>query len=169
MKLARLVCCLLFVLLASALITPLAAQSPDQMPYAAMASSKFMTLPVLPACMTLSAQRGDPMKGAAVLLLKFKSGCVVPWHWHSANENLMMVSGRAKAEMKSGGAHTMAMGDYLYLAAKQAHRFTCISSCVLFDQIDGAFDIHYVNAEGNEIPMEQALKTAAKPAAAKNP
>ena len=46
-------------------ITPLAAQSPDQMSYAAMASSKFMTLPVLPACMTFSAQRGDPMKGPA--------------------------------------------------------------------------------------------------------
>src|ERR1035438_5392516 len=124
MKLARLVGCLLFVVLASALITPLVAQSPDQMPYAALASSKFMTLPVLPSCMTISAQRGDPMKGAAVLLLKVKSGCVVPWHWHTANENLMMVSGRGKAEMKSGGTHTMAMGDYLYLAGKQVHQFT---------------------------------------------
>ena len=169
MKFARLMCFLLFVLLASALTTPLVAQSTDQMPYAALASTKFMTLPMLPACMTLSAQRGDPMKGAAVLLLKFKSGCVVPWHWHTANENLMMVSGRGKAEMKSGGAHTVAMGDYLYLASKQAHQFTCISSCVVFDVIDGAFDIHYVDAEGKEIPVEQALKTKAKPAPAKKP
>jgi quercetin dioxygenase-like cupin family protein len=160
---------LVLVLLTSALAAPLAAQNSEQMPFAAMASSKFMTLPVLPACMTLSAQRGDPTKGAAVLLLKFKSGCVVPWHWHTANENLMMVSGKAKAEMKSGGAHMLTAGDYLYLAAKQAHQFTCISSCVLFDVIDGAFDIHYVNAEGNEIPVEQALKTTAKPAAAKKP
>src|ERR1035437_4792553 len=89
----------LVVLFATALITPLAAQSPDQMPYAALASTKFMTLPVLPSCMTSSAQRGDPMKGAAVLLLQVKSGCVVPWHWHTANENLMMVSGKGKAEM----------------------------------------------------------------------
>jgi quercetin dioxygenase-like cupin family protein len=166
MRLAHLV---LFVLLASALTTPLVAKSPDEMPYAAMASSKFMTLPVLPACMTLSAQHGDPMKGAAVLLLRFKSGCIVPWHWHTANESLMMVSGKAKAEMKSGGAHTMAMGDYLYLAGKQVHRFTCVSSCVVFDVIDGAFDIHYVDSEGKEIPVEQALKPMAKPAAAKKP
>ena len=145
------------------------AQSQDQMSYAAMASSKFMTLPMLPACMSISAQRGDPMKGAAVLLIKFKSGCVVPWHWHSANENLMMVSGKGKAEMKSGGAHTMAMGDYLYLPAKQAHQFTCISSCVLFDVIDGAFDIHYVDNEGKEIPPDQVLKPMAKPAPAKKP
>src|ERR1022692_1065336 len=158
----------LLVLLASALITPLAAQSSDQMPYAALASTKFMTLPTLPACMTLSAQRGDPMKGAAVLLLKIKSGCIVPWHWHTANENLMMVSGTGKSEM-SGGAHTMAMGDYLYLAGKEIHQFTCISSCLVFDVIDDAFDIHYVDKDGNEIPVEQALKTTAKLAAAKKP
>ena len=158
----------LLVLLASALIMPLAAQGPDQMPYAAMASSKFVTLPVLPSCMTISAQRGDPVKGAAVLLLKFKSGCVVPWHWHTANENLMMVSGNGKSEM-SGGAHTMAMGDYLYLAGRQVHQFTCISSCLVFDVIDEAFDIHYVDKDGNEIPVEQALKLPAKPAAAKKP
>ena len=158
----------LLVLLASALITPLAAQSPDQMPYAALASTKFMALPVLPACMTISAQRGDPMKDAAVLLLKVKSGCIVPWHWHTANENLMMVSGSAKAEM-SDGANTLVAGDYLYLAGKQIHQFTCISSCLVFDVIDGAFDIHYVDAQGQEIPVEQALKSTANPAPAKKP
>ena len=109
------------------------------------------------------------MKGASVLLLKLKTGCVVPWHWHTANENLMMVSGKGKAEMKSGGAHTMAMGDYLYLAGKQVHHFTCVSSCLVFDVIDGAFDIHYVGSDGKEIPVEQALKPMAKPAAAKKP
>jgi quercetin dioxygenase-like cupin family protein len=158
---------LLSALLASALLTPLTAQSQDQMPYAAMASSKFMNLPMLPACMTLAAQHGDPMKGAAILLVKFTSGCVVPWHWHTANENLLMVSGKAKGEMKSGGSHPLAMGDYLFLPGKEAHRFTCISSCVLFDVIEGAFDIHYVDAEGKEIPVEQALKPMAKPAAKK--
>lgn len=160
---------LMFALLACALAAALQAQNADQMPYASAAASKFMSLPVLPARMSLSAQRGDPMKGPAVLLLKFTSGCVVPWHWHTAAENLMMVSGKAKAEMKPGGAHTLTAGDYLYLAGKQVHQFTCISSCVVFDVIDGAFDIHYVNSEGNEIPPEQALKPMAKAPAAKKP
>ncbi len=168
MRLTHLVCFCLFVLLASVLITPLA-QSQDQMPYAAMASSKFMTLPVLPACMTISAQHGDPMKGPAILLIKFKSGCVVPWHWHTYDENLMMVSGKGKAEMKSGGSHPMAMGDYIYLAGKGVHQFTCISTCLVFDSIGGAFDIHYVDSEGKEIPVDQALKPMAKPAAMKKP
>jgi quercetin dioxygenase-like cupin family protein len=157
------------LLFAFSLSAPLLAQNSEQMPYAAMASSKFMTLPMLPACMTLSAQRGDPTKGAAVLLLKFTSGCVVPWHWHTANENLMVVSGKAKGEMKPGGAHMLTAGDYLFLAGKQVHQFTCISSCVVFDVIDGAFDIHYVNADGKEITPEEALKPKAKPAATKKP
>jgi quercetin dioxygenase-like cupin family protein len=158
------------MLLAVALAVPLVAQNSDQMSYAAMASSKFVTLPVLPACMTFAAQRGDPMKGAAVLLLKLKSGCVVPWHWHTSGEALMMVSGRGKGEMKSGGgAHAMTAGDYLYLPAKQGHQFTCITSCVMFDVTEGAFDIHYIDAAGKEIPPEQALKPMAKAAAAKKP
>ncbi len=157
------------LLLSSALVAPLAAQNSDQMPYAALSSTKFMNLPMLPACMTISAQRGDPMKGAAVLLLKFTSGCVVTWHWHTANENLMMVSGKAKGEMKPGGAHMLTAGDYLFLAGKQVHQFTCISSCLAFDVIDGAFDIHYVNADGKEMTPEEALKPMAKSGAAKKP
>ncbi len=155
--------------LAFAVTTPLLAHGQDQMPYASMASSKFMNLPMLPSCMTLSAQHGDPMKGPAILLIKFTSGCVVPWHWHTADENLMMVSGKGKADMKSGGSHPMAMGDYIFLAGKQTHRFTCISSCVLFDVIGGAFDIHYVDADGKEIPPDQALKPMAKAGAMKKP
>ena len=150
------------MLLTAAIAAPLAAQNPDQMSYAAMSTSKFVTLPVLPACMTFAAQRGDPTKGAAVLLLKAKSGCVIPWHWHTANENLMMVSGKGKAEMKSGGTHMMTPGDYIYMPAKQGHQFTCISNCVLFDQTDGAFDIHYIDADGKEIAPEEALKPMAK-------
>jgi hypothetical protein len=69
----------------------------------------------------------------------------------------------------SDGANTLVAGDYLYLAGRQVHQFTCISSCVVFDVIDGAFDIHYVDAEGQEIPVEQALKPTANPAPAKKP
>ncbi len=159
---------LVLCLLLAALAVSLPAQNSDQMSYASAASSKFVNLPVLPACVTFSAQRGDPTKGPAMLLLKFKSGCTIPWHWHTANENLMMVSGKGKAEMKSGGgAQTMSPGDYMFLPAKQGHRFTCISSCLVFDYSEAAFDIHYIGADGKEIPPEQAFKPMAKPPAKK--
>lgn len=129
-----------------------------------MAATKFAPLPGLPACMTLSAQRGDPTKGPAVILAKFAAGCSVPWHWHSAGENLMIVSGRGKLEMKDAAAAPLAAGDYVYLPGNHQHQFTCVSACTMFDSTDGAFDIHYVDKDGKEIPPEQALAANKKPA-----
>ena len=71
----------------------------------------------------------------------------------------MIVSGKAKVEMKEASS-TMAAGDYINLPAKHAHQFTCLAACVFFIESDRAFDIHYVNAEGKEIPQEEALKPA---------
>jgi len=68
-----------------------------------------------------------------VLLLKAKTGCVVSWHWHTPSERLMMVSGRAKADMKDGSPAELHAGDFLYLASKHGHQFTCQTSCTLFD------------------------------------
>ena len=131
-----------------------------------MASTKFAPLPGLPACMTLSAQRGDPTKGPAVILAKFTSGCSVPWHWHTAAENLMIVSGKGKLEMKDAAAASVAAGDYVHLPGQHQHQFTCVSACTMFDSTEGAFDIHYIDKDGKEIPPDQALATK-KPAAKK--
>jgi len=137
----------------------------------AAATSKFGPLPGLPACMTLSVQRGDPTKGPAVILIKTTPGCKVPWHWHTASEALMMVSGKAKIEMKDAtpASSPVAPGDYVFLPGKHPHQFTCISGCTFFDVTDGAFDIHYIDKDGKEIPPEQALpqKPAPKPATKK--
>jgi len=142
------------------------AQDAAQMAHAAAATSTFVNMPGLPECMSIAVQRGDPAKGPSVLLLKFKPGCVVPWHWHTANEQLMMVSGSAKAEMKDGEPLSMKPGDFLYLPAKGIHQFTATTNVLVFDLSDGAFDIHYVDASGAEIPPDKAVKPAIKKAPA---
>lgn len=143
----------------------------DSMSFAAAATSKFVNLPGLPTCMTVAVQQGDPTKGPSVLLLKFTPGCAVPWHWHTASEQLMIVSGNGKAEMKDGKPMAVKSGDFLFLPGKNIHQFTAVSSVMLFDLPSGAFDIHYVDPSGNEIPPEQALKpmkkASPKPAAKK--
>jgi quercetin dioxygenase-like cupin family protein len=144
------------------------AQDADTMSYAAAATSKFTNMAVLPSCMTLSVQRGDPSKGPSVILLKFKPGCVVPWHWHTAAEQLIVVSGTGKAQMRDDKPFTVKPGDYVYLPAKHIHEFTAVTAVTMFDLPSAAFDIHYVDASGTEITPEQALmqKIAVKPAAA---
>lgn len=132
-----------------------------------MAASKFASVPGVPACLKISAQRGDPSKGGAVLLLKATPGCTVPWHWHTANENLMVVSGRGKIEMKDAAADIVGPGDYVYLPSQHPHQFTCSATCTIFDVTDGAFDVHYIDKDGKEIPPEQALKPATRKSAPK--
>jgi quercetin dioxygenase-like cupin family protein len=145
------------------------AQDSDAMTFASAAKSKFVNMPVLPQCLTVAVQRGDPGKGPSVLLLKFKAGCVVPWHWHTAAEGLMLVSGTGRAEMKGGGAPiTMRAGDYAFLPGKSVHQFAAMTNVVMFDSPEAAFDIHYVDGSGNEIPPDKALRSVikVKPAAA---
>jgi quercetin dioxygenase-like cupin family protein len=136
-------------------------QAQDKMVFAAKSTSKFVNFPGLPKCMTGSVQNGDPSKGASVILAKSATGCKVPWHWHTATEQLMMVSGTGKVEMKDGSPSSIHAGDYLRLPGKNVHQFTCTTACTLFIAPDGAFDIHYVDANGKEIPPEDALKSAA--------
>jgi quercetin dioxygenase-like cupin family protein len=130
----------------------------DKMVHAAKATSKFVNFPGLPTCMTGSVQNGDPSKGASVILAKSAAGCTVPWHWHTASEQLMIVSGTAKVAMKDGEPASVHSGDYLALPGKNVHQFTCISACTLFIVPDGAFDIHYVDKDGKEISPDEALK-----------
>jgi len=155
-------CCLLTVVLVTGVATRLASAE-DKMVYAAKATSKFVNFPGLPTCMTGSVQHGDPSNGASVILAKSTTGCTVPWHWHTADEQIMIVNGSAKVAMKDGQPTSVHPGDYLSLPGKNAHQFTCVAACTLFIMPSGAFDIHYVNKDGKEISPDEALKSKGKP------
>lgn len=123
---------------------------------------KFAPVPGIPSCATAAPVRGDPSKGPSVLLIKLASGCRVPWHWHTANEQLMIVSGTGTLEMKDGKKLKLRAGTYALLPNHQVHQATCSSNCVFFNSSDGVFDVHYVDQAGKEITPEEALKSKAK-------
>lgn len=155
-----------FGLVALALIAAVASAQ-DKASVVPIAKTKFTSLDGLPKCLTLSPQRGDPTKEAAVILIKMSAGCKVPWHWHTAAESLLFVSGKGKLEMRDAAASSLAPGDYVYLPGKHQHQFTCVAACTFFDVIEGAFDIHYVDKDGNEIAAADALKVPGAPAGEK--
>ena len=148
------------IVVAGSMVQSLRAQ--DHVVFAASATSKFVTIPGLPTCVTGSVQNGDPTKSSSVIFGKGTAGCRIPWHWHTPTEQLMMVTGRAKVEMKEGSPVTLRSGDYISFPTKHEHQFTCQTACMLFIASDVAFDIHYVDAGGNEISLEQALKEKAR-------
>jgi quercetin dioxygenase-like cupin family protein len=130
-----------------------------------MKEMQFMAFPGLPTCTSGSVQNGDPSKGASFILVKAKAGCVIPWHWHTPSEHLMMVSGVARAEMKDGETLTLQSGGYALMPSKHVHEFTCQRECTFYVYSDAAFDLHYVDPKGQELPAADALKAVKETAA----
>src|SRR5882762_3355670 len=67
-----------------------------------VAEMKLGTVPGLPTCATGAVQSGDPTKGPSIIYSKMTAGCTIPWHWHTPNEHLMMVTGTARMDTKDG-------------------------------------------------------------------
>ena len=153
-------CCLLVAILVGPALR--LARAEDKPAPAAKAASEFMNFPGLPTCVTGSVKNGDPSKGGSVILTKVTAGCLIPWHWHTANETLFMVSGSGKAEMKDASPAALHAGGFVNLPAKSPHQFNCLAACTFFISSDAAFDIHYVDKDGKEISMDDALKSKAK-------
>src|SRR5688572_11996332 len=132
-----------------------------------MTEVQFNAFPGLPKCTPGSVKSGDPAKGPSIILAKAETGCIVPWHWHSPNEHLMMVKGVARVDMLSGKPITLRAGGYAMLPGKHVHQFVCTNSCVFYVHSDAPFDIHYVDRQGKEISPDQALASVNRKAAKK--
>jgi len=125
-------------------------------------ASKFTPIPDMPDCSSAMVLRGNPRSGPAWVLLKLASGCEVPWHWHTANETLLVISGYGTVAMKDGPPLRFVPGAYTSLPSHHMHRARCSRTCLLFNGADAAFDIHYVDASGEEISSDEALKPSAR-------
>ena len=130
-----------------------------------IAEMQFVQIPGMPTCSTGSVQNGDPTKGPSIILGKLAAGCLIPWHWHTPNENLMMVTGEARAEMKDGKSVTLRAGGFAQMPSQQVHKFGCAKKCMLYIFSDAAFDMHYVDSDGKEILPDEALKKVRETAA----
>jgi quercetin dioxygenase-like cupin family protein len=124
----------------------------------------FKTVPGVPSCTTIAGLRGDPSKEAATLMVRMTSGCVVPFHWHHATEEVVMLQGTAVTQMMGGKPYELKPGSYSQLPKEHVHRMRCASKedCYNFVVADRAFDIFFVDAAGKAISTEQALAAAEK-------
>jgi glyoxylate utilization-related uncharacterized protein len=95
-------------------------------------------------CLSSAIETGNPATGPSTLILKAPSGCVVPWHSHTAQEQIMMVSGTIVAEMTGHPITTLGPGGFAVMAGGMAHQFTCQDmACVMFVTFDRAYDIFW--------------------------
>jgi quercetin dioxygenase-like cupin family protein len=119
--------------------------------------ANWVSSPALPDCYVGALERGDPKGTGSVTLVRLSSGCVIPRHWHSADEELTFTSGTGQIEMEGAQPQTVSAGTYVYFPAKHVHQVTCKDSCTLYRTVDGPMDIHYVDAAGNEIAPATAV------------
>ena len=91
-----------------------------------MSEMKFGPIAGLPTCIQVAIQSGDPAQGAFVALAKMKTGCANPWHWHTANEQLMFVEGTGRVQMKDQGKPVaLRAGGFAMMPARHVHEFRC--------------------------------------------
>jgi quercetin dioxygenase-like cupin family protein len=97
------------------------------------------------ACLVSALETGDPATGRSTFLLKAAPGCVVPWHFHTAEEQLIVIGGSVLAEMTGHRPARLGPGGFAVMGGHMPHRFTCRgrSACLMIVAFDRAYDIHW--------------------------
>src|SRR5215831_3833449 len=147
---------LLLVLLVVLLLT-VTTVSQDKAGVTKPEDDKLVVTQGLPECMKVTVMRGDPAHGAYVIYAKASAECEVPTHWHTADGELFWISGTGHFKMKDIGDETVKPGMFVRVPARHLHAERCITACAFYAVGDQAFDIHYVDANGNEIALERAV------------
>jgi quercetin dioxygenase-like cupin family protein len=109
-----------------------------------LAAVPFMADADVP-CLRSALQTGNPGAGASTWALKAPAGCVVPWHRHTAREQLIVVTGDVQAEMVGHQPTRLGPGGFAVMEGGMAHQFTCQGreACVMFITFDQAYDIQW--------------------------
>lgn len=87
--------------------------------------------------------RGDPSSDGFELFARYPAGHVFAPHWHSANERIILISG--KMSIQAGSATKfLEAGGFAYLPAKEVQKMACVSStqCTFYVYWDGKLDFH---------------------------
>lgn len=142
-KMTKMFLCLapLAILLAAVVASP-QTQTPPHGVVTPLASAKLV-FDGEPACLKVARENGDPDKGASTFLLEAAPGCVVPAHYHTAEEQLFVVRGDVLTGMDGMSEATLGPGGFAMMPSKAMHWFTCQSkdACLMFVTFDRTYDI----------------------------
>jgi len=83
-------------------------------------------------------------------------------HFHTPTEQVVMVSGTARMQMKGDQPQILKAGAFAIAPSRHPHQVTCTSACEFYVVSDGPFDVHYIDDGGNEISFELAVKSLGK-------
>lgn len=96
-------------------------------------------------CLDSTLENGDPAKGASTFILRTAPGCKVPSHYHTAEEQLIVVRGDVETGMEGLSPRLLQAGGFAMMPNKEKHWFSCESKngCLMFVTFDRAYDIFW--------------------------
>lgn len=96
-------------------------------------------------CLAAAIEAGDAKTGPSTWILKAPPGCVVFWHSHTAEEQLMVIDGTVMAEMTGRPPTRLGAGGFAMMGSHMPHQFSCQgkTACLMFVTFDRAYDIRW--------------------------
>ena len=94
----------------------------------------------------IAVLQGDPAGLNADVFFRVAAGDVLPHHWHSSAERMVLVEGELEVQYDGHEAVTLRPGMYAYGPPKAPHKGRCLSrgSCTLFIAFEQPVDAHLV-------------------------
>lgn len=88
----------------------------------------------LPDGCAIAVLQGDPAKENADIFFKVPANSVIPPHWHTSAERMVLVSGELHLKFDGQEKEVLRPGTYVYGPAKLPHEGFCAAGdpCILF-------------------------------------
>jgi uncharacterized RmlC-like cupin family protein len=104
----------------------------------------------LPAGCGIAVLHGDPSKDNVDVFLRVPAKSILPPHWHSSAERMVLVSGELHVSYDGRKMAALRPGTYAYGPAKVPHKGFCASDvpCVLFIAFESPLDAVAVETTG---------------------
>jgi len=96
----------------------------------------------MPEGTELSVLHGDPSKMNADAFFKMKPKAMIPSHWHTSPERMVLIAGEMHVTYEGQEKIILKPGNYAYGPAKLSHEAFCASEtpCVLFIAFEKSVD-----------------------------
>ena len=139
-------CCLLVVAappVVSQTNTPSSGEEPAIARTADDPKLQWMPCPeFLPEGCGIAVLHGDPSMPNVDVFFKVPAGSVIPLHWHTSAERMVLVAGEMHVSYEGQAQARLTPGTYAYGPAGRAHRARCVGEvpCVLFIAFESALD-----------------------------
>lgn len=133
-----------FALLGSAVAI---AETPERQPALAWtfrdAQLKWGPCPAfLPEGCAIAVLHGDPATDNADVFFKVPANAVIPSHWHTSAERMVLVSGELHVTYDGQATTILRPGSYAYGPARLPHHASCAAGdpCILFIAFESPVD-----------------------------